>query len=193
MRFSIIYIFLFFLLASNNSIAQSNDTLKITKVDSLANKKATKKAIYSRARRATIMSAVVPGLGQAYNKKYWKLPIIYVALGGLGYWGINNHVQYKYYSDNLKAEYDEDANTINTTPYSPSQLIVQKNYYKKFRDIAIMGGAVVYALNIIDANVDAHLKTFDVSDDLSMKVKPYYNLNYDNTLQTGLTLKLNFK
>lgn len=139
------------------------------------------------------MSAIVPGLGQAYNKKYWKIPIIYAALGGLGYWGINNHVQYKHYSDNLKAEYDDDPSTFNSTPYSSNQLIILKNDHKKFRDIAILAGAVVYALNIIDANVDAHLKTFDVSDDLSMKIKPYYHLNYDNTLQTGLTLKLNIK
>jgi len=192
-RFSIIYILLFFSIEIKIAIAQKTDSLKVIKGDSLANKKAIKKAIYSDARKATIMSAVIPGLGQTYNKKYWKIPIIYAALGGLGYWGINNHIQYKYYSDNLRAEYDDDATTTNSTPYSPDQLIVQKNYYKKFRDIAIMGGALVYALNIIDANVDAHLKTFDVSDDLSMKIKPYYNLNYDNTLQTGLTLKLNFK
>ena len=193
MRFQIIYILLFFSLASNVSVAQSNDSLKFSKSDTVAAKKATKKAIYSRARRATVMSAIVPGLGQAYNKKYWKIPVIYAALGGLSYWGVNNHVQYKYYSDNLRALHDEDPNTINSTPYDSGQLITLKNDYKKFRDIAIIAGTVVYALNIIDANVDAHLKTFDVSDDLSMKVKPYYNLNYDNTLQTGLTLKLNFK
>lgn len=184
---------MFFSIANNIAIAQKTDSLKVIQVDSLANKKAVRKAIYSDARKATIMSAVLPGLGQAYNKKYWKIPIIYAALGGLGYWGVNNHVQYKYYSDNLRAMHDDDASTINSTPYNSDQLIVQKNYYKKFRDIAIMAGAVVYALNIIDANVDAHLKTFDVSDNLSMKVKPYYNLNYDNTLQTGLTLKLSFK
>lgn len=184
---------MFLSLATNIAIAQSNDSLKVTRIDSLANKKATRKAIYSSARKATIMSTIVPGLGQAYNKKYWKMPIIYAALGGLGYWGITNHREYKYYSDNLRNEADNDPTTINATRYSQSQLTSEKNYYKKFRDIAIVAGAVVYALNIIDANVDAHLKTFDVSDDLSLKIKPYYNLNYDNTLQTGLTLKLNFK
>lgn len=175
------------------SKAQVADSTRFFKPDSVQVKKAQKKAIYSSARKATIMSAVVPGLGQAYNKKYWKIPVIYAALGGLGYWGINNHQQYKYYSNNLRALYDEDPNTTNITPYNSSQLIAQKNYYKKYRDIAIMAGVVVYAINIIDANVDAHLKTFDVSDDLSLKVNPYYNLNYDNTIQTGLSLKLNFK
>lgn len=139
------------------------------------------------------MSAVVPGLGQIYNKKYWKTPIIYAALGGLSYWGISNHIKYKYYSDNLRAIYDEDESTTNTTFYSDAQLIALKRDYKKYRDIAIMAGAFVYILNIIDANVDAHLKTFDVTDDLSLQLKPYTGFDYRNTLQTGVTLKLTFK
>lgn len=139
------------------------------------------------------MSAIVPGLGQVYNKKYWKTPVIYAALGGLGYWGISNHVKYKYYSDNLRAIYDDDESTVNTTFYSDAQLIALKRDFKKYRDIAIMAGALVYVLNIIDANVDAHLKTFDVSDDLSLKLKPYTGFDYKNNLQTGITLKLSFK
>lgn len=173
--------------------AQKTDTAFVVKPDSAKTKKATKKAIYSRARKATIMSAVFPGLGQIYNRKYWKAPIIYAALGGLAYWGINNHTQYKYYSDNLKAIYDDNPDTENETLYTETQLITQKNYYKKYRDMAIMIGALAYAINIVDANVDAHLKTFDVSDDLSLKIKPYYNINYNSTLQTGLTLKLSLK
>jgi hypothetical protein len=173
--------------------AQKTDSSFVVKPDSAKQKKATKKAIYSRARKATIMSAVFPGLGQIYNRKYWKAPVIYAALGGLAYWGINNHTQFKYYSDNLKAIYDDDPSTENQTLYSDAQLITQKNYYRKYRDMAMMLGTLVYVINIIDANVDAHLKSFDVSDDLSLKVKPYYNINYNSTLQTGLTLKLSFK
>jgi len=93
----------------------------------------------------------------------------------------------------LRAENDDDPNTLNQTRYSSDQLISQKNYYKKFRDMSIIFGSLVYALNIIDANVDAHLKTFDVSDDLSLQIKPYSNFDYNNKLQTGLTLKLKFK
>ncbi len=154
----------------------------------------SRKAIYSSARNASIMSACLPGLGQAYNKKYWKMPIIYAALGGIAYWGINNQKQYKLYSNNLHAIYDDDPETNNTTIYTdPTQLVTQKKYYRKYRDMAIMLGSLVYIINIIDANVDAHLKTFDVSDDLSMQLKPYSNLDYNNKLQAGLTLKLNFK
>jgi hypothetical protein len=185
-----LYLIFAFFVFSKTFYAQ---TIPAQNSDTLEAKKVNKKAIYSRARKATIMSAVMPGLGQLYNRKYWKAPIVYAAIGGIGYWGITNHVEYKYYSDNLKAEYDNDPNTINVTRYSSDQLISQKNYYKKFRDMSIILGSLVYLVNILDANVDAHLKTFDVSDDLSLQVKPYSNIDFTNKLQTGLTLKLNFK
>ncbi len=171
----------------------SSSCLYSQQQDTVVKSKEVKKAIYGSARKATIMSAVVPGLGQVYNRKYWKVPVIYAALGGLGYWAISNQIKYKYYSNNLAAIWDDDVNTINTSGYSSDQLVTEKRASKKYRDIAIMVGALVYLINIIDANVDAHLKTFDVSDDLSLQVKPYGNLDYNNNLQTGLTLKLNFK
>lgn len=165
----------------------------VFKKDSIKAKRAVNKAIYSSARKATIMSAIFPGLGQAYNKKYWKMPIIYSALGGIAYWGISNQTKYKYYSKYLSYQNDDNSETINTTGYTTDQLITQKRYYRKYRDMAIMTGAFVYLINIIDANVDAHLKTFDVSDDLSLQVNPYSNFDYNNKLQAGLTLKLKFK
>ncbi|MCC6180466.1 MAG: hypothetical protein IT237_01390 [Bacteroidia bacterium] len=189
-----IYILLLFFFASSFCVAQQSDSLRLSyQHDSIQKKRAVKKAIYSTARKATIMSACLPGLGQIYNKKYWKAPVIYVALGGLAYWGISNHTKYKYYSNNLRAIYDDDPNTNNNTLYSSDQLITQKKYYEKYRNMAILAGALVYALNIIDANVDAHLKTFDVSDDLSLQLKPYYHLNYNHNWQTGVSIKLTFK
>ena len=185
---------LFFVFVCSSVQAQYDDSLKNKiRKDSIHAKQVLKKAIYSSARKASIMSACLPGLGQIYNKKYWKAPVIYVALGGIGYWGITNQIKYKYYSNNLKAIYDDDESTINTTLYSSDQLVTQKRYYRKYRDMAVILGALVYFVNIIDANVDAHLKTFDVSDDLSMQIKPYSNFDYNNKLQAGLTLKLKFK
>lgn len=184
----------FFIFVSLSLNAQQNDSLRFAyKNDSIQSKRAVNKAIYGNARKATIMSACFPGLGQIYNRKYWKAPVIYVALGGIGYWGVTNQIKYKYYSTNIKAIHDEDANTINETLYSSDQLITQKKYYQKYRDISIMLGALVYLVNIIDANVDAHLRTFDVSDDLSLQVNPYSNFDYNNKLQAGLSLKLKFK
>ena len=89
--------------------AQQNDSIyREYKKDSVQAKRAVKKSIYGNARKATIMSACFPGLGQIYNRKYWKAPVIYVALGGIGYWGITNQVKYKYYSNNLRAANDDD-------------------------------------------------------------------------------------
>lgn len=185
---------LFFVFVCTSVQAQQNDSLRNEiKADSIKSKRAVNKAIYSSARKASIMSACLPGLGQAYNKKYWKVPVIYAVLGGIGYWGITNQTQFKFYSDNLKALHDDNASTINSTLYSSDQLVTQKRYYRKYRDMAVILGVLVYLVNIVDANVDAHLKTFDVSDDLSLQVKPYSNLDYNNKLQAGLTLKLNFK
>lgn len=185
---------LFFVIVCTSVQAQQNDSIRNNfREDSIQSKRAVNKAIYSDARKASIMSACLPGLGQVYNKKYWKVPVIYAALGGLGYWGITNQTQLKFYSNNLSAENDEDPSTLNTSGYNTDQLITQKRYYRKYRDIAVIAGILVYLINIVDANVDAHLKTFDVSDDLSVQLKPYSNLDYTNKLQAGLTLKLNFK
>ncbi len=142
------------------------------------------------------MSALLPGLGQAYNKKYLKIPLIYAGLGGFGYMFVTNNQQYNFYRKNLIAENDEDPNTINTTRYSSDQLQVQKVSYRKNRDLAAIGIAVFYVLNIIDANVDAHLKTFDVSDDLSMNIRPWHSVYSNGTgfsTATGISIKLNFK
>lgn len=190
MKYSYLYLILTLFLSTGQFCAQNR--LETTS-DTVEVKKLNKKAIYSRARKATIMSAVMPGLGQIYNKKYWKAPIIYAAVGGIAYWGITNHNEYKYYSDNLRAEFDNDPNTINETRYSSDQLVSQKNYYKKFRDMSVIFGSLVYLVNILDANVDAHLKTFDVSDDLSLQLKPYSGFDFQNKLQTGVTVKLKFK
>lgn len=182
-----------------NTLPGKKDSLKTAQVkvaqnDSLKTKKEVKKAIYGKARTAALLSAIVPGAGQAYNRQYWKMPIVYAALGGLGYWAYNSNKNYRFYSNGLRAYYDDDPNTVNNTGYNdPSQIIVQKNQYKKTRDMAIIFCSVVYIVNIIDANVAAHLKTFDVSDDLSLQFKPWYNLGYRNDFQTGLSIKLTFK
>jgi len=157
-----------------------------------------KKAIYGSARKAAIMSACLPGLGQIYNHKVWKVPIIYAALGGLTYGFIQNNKQYNYYRKNLIALNDGDSSTNNTTPLTQHGLVAQKNSYRRYRDLCIIGGVVVYVLNIIDANVDAHLRTFDVSDDLSLRIKPYTNFNMmsgpgNGSIQNGLSFQLTFK
>jgi hypothetical protein len=185
---SILFLFSLCVLSQFTGTAQE-DTVR-------TEKKLNKKAIYGNARKATVMSAILPGLGQAYNRKWWKIPIVYAGLGGFGYLFYSNQTSYSYYSKNLRAVYDEDPETVNETEYNGDQLLVLKNDHRKYRDLGFIGMAVIYAFNIIDANVDAHLKTFDVSDDLSLSIRPYsnfYGVNNSIGMQNGLSLSLNFK
>lgn len=146
------------------------------------------------ARKASLYSAILPGLGQGYNKKYWKIPVIYAGLGGFAYLFYTNQQEYTYYRKNLLAETDTDPNTSNEiVGYDISGLQAEKLRYKKLRDFGIIGCSLVYVFNIIDANVDAHLKTFDVSDNLSMEFKPKLILTAFNEPAVGLGIKLNFK
>jgi hypothetical protein len=158
--------------------------------DSLEKVREHNRHIYSAPRRASIMSGLLPGLGQVYNRKYWKVPVIYAGLGAFGYMFKVNNDNYWFYRRNLIAEYDGDPETVNATFYSGEQLQSQKLYYRRFRDFAAIGIGLLYILNIIDANVDAHLRTFDVSDDLSFSVTPLFGFPAAKT--TGIMLKLQF-
>lgn len=186
---------LFLIYFTCNVNAQTKDSLSLS-ADSIRKAKEIKKENYFAPRRASILSALLPGLGQAYNKKYWKIPIIYAGIGGFGYMFAFNNKEYNYYRKNLIAVNDEDPRTANETAYSSEQLQTLKNEYKKSRDLAIIGIAVIYFLNIIDANVDAHLKTFDVTDDLSIHLDPWqsvYQRQNGYGVASGLSLKINFK
>ena len=191
-KFFYILTFLFF----TNLTGAQNDSIAST-IDSNAITKKENKAIYSSARKASILSAIIPGLGQAYNKKYWKIPIVYAGIGGFGYMFLSNNKQYNLYRANVKAYNDDDPTTVPGLPqYSSDQSQTLKLQYRKYRDFAVIGFSLVYLINIIDANVDAHLKTFDVSDDLSINIDPWqstYQANSGIRTATGLSLKFNFK
>lgn len=139
-------------------------------------------------KKATIYSAILPGLGQAYNKKYWKIPLIYAGFGTIGYFiGWNNGFYGTYklaYSDltdgdpNTTSYLDLDAakyyDLENPTDYDnfKTGLSKQSDYYRRNRDLLIIGMLGFYGLNIIDASVDAHLFDFDISEDLTMNWQP---------------------
>ena len=127
-------------------------------------------------RKATIYSAVLPGAGQAYNKKYWKIPIIYAGFGALTYFVVTNNSEYKTYEEGYKFRLDGDVTTTDDFVgiYTDEDLVTLKNFYRRNRDLSVIGMSLLYVLNIIDASVDAHLFYFDVSDQLSMNVTPSY-------------------
>ena len=152
--------------------------------------------------RAAFYSAVLPGLGQAYNKKYWKIPIVYAALGTGIYFYIDNTNEYNRYRDAFKSrlagfETDEfwgtdlDDNPLSSPNISNDGLIRAQRTLRRNREISILVTLGIYALNIIDANVDAHLLQYNVDENLA--VKPHFKFNeLEATTNLGLTLDFKF-
>jgi hypothetical protein len=141
-------------------------------------------------RKATLLSAALPGAGQIYNKKLWKAPIVWGGLAGCIY-AINYNTEiFKEVKADLIAEVDGDPLTINTSGFSASFLSSEVDRWARYRDISWMCLGAVYVLNILDAHVDAHLFYFDVNEDLSLHILPYTIFSFGNN--TGLTLSLNF-
>ncbi|HEY4800049.1 MAG TPA: DUF5683 domain-containing protein [Bacteroidia bacterium] len=151
---------------------------------------AVKKHFHS-PKKAMIFSACLPGLGQVYNKKYWKVPIIYAAFGTTLYFAdYNNKFYHKYRTAYINKDYTIDGSN---PPYTDASLRVMLDSYHKNRDLFIIITGLVYTLNVVDAYVDAHLTTFDVSDNLSMTVFPSINLQAArNNPSMGLTVALRF-
>jgi len=139
-----------------------------------------------RPRKAALMSTIVPGLGQVYNRQYWKVPIIYAGGIALIYLLSSNESQLKHY----KHLYDT------TSASNASYLAVyqtQEDYYHKNRDLCAVLLLGLYGLNIIDANVSAHLREFNIDEKLSLKFKPLFYAKYNSQFVAGLTVNLVFK
>ncbi len=157
---------------------QPGDTIN-KKIDSVIKTHSPKIA----ARR----SALIPGWGQAYNKKYWKIPIVYGALGvsaGFFVYNMNSYRDLRFaYAAKFKASLppgqrdSTDYSKIkpNLEPLDQETLRYYRNEFRRDVDYSVLAFLILWGLNVIDATVDAHLKTFDVSPDLSLKVKPGYS------------------
>jgi hypothetical protein len=125
--------------------------------------------------KAAIFSAILPGLGQAYNKKYWKIPIIYVGFGVFGYFIVSNNKEFKTFKEAYIYTANGDTSYTDNPyvgRYDASKLKEGMTYYQRNRDLSIILGCLWYTLNILEAYVDAHFFTYDISDDISMHVGP---------------------
>ncbi|HAA17601.1 MAG TPA: hypothetical protein DCR93_19860 [Cytophagales bacterium] len=118
------------------------------------------------ARKAGMLSAALPGLGQAYNGRYWKIPLVYGAFGGAGYLAWFYHQLYEDNLVNLLYEIDGDVDTFNLSGVGESTLRTRVNTYRRSRDYMYIGIGLVYLLSIAEAHIDAQLKGFDLEDDL---------------------------
>lgn len=145
--------------------------------------------------RAAFYSAVLPGLGQAYNKKYWKIPIVYAAIGTGVYFVVDNQQEYDRYRTAYKARLygrpDEFDGTDGNPYLSEDGLIRAQEVLKKNRDLAIFITLGLYALNIIEANVDAHLDDRAFNRNLSLKPSLYLD-PMDNKTVAGVHLTWDF-
>jgi len=143
------------------------DTLIIEQAEALPAEDTT----FHSPKKATLYTAILPGLGQIYNRKYWKVPIVYVGIGTLIYFIDYNS---KYYKDLKEAMIDfPDYNSA----YYPEDLTYEqleqgKDYFKRWRDLSIIGTVGFYVLQIIDASVDAHLYNWEVGEDISLQIEP---------------------
>lgn len=167
--------------------------------------KVKKPVVEHSPRRATIYSAVLPGLGHIYNRKYWKVPLVYGGFATLGYFiNFNNGEYIKFrqaYSDIIDNDPSTDSYVkLVTDPrrLEPDKILQlteslrnAKDYWRRNRDLVVIGTVVFYAVNIIDASVDAHFFNFDISDDLTFNWVPAPMMCMDNKL-IGIHCKFTF-
>lgn len=178
-------IYLVILFTSLQSFAQ-NGTSSVVKKDSI-NHHSPKKAV--------LMSAILPGLGQVYNKKYWKVPLVYAGISALLYYELKNNSNYLMFRSayNIKKGTEEGTIPDEINFLDEQALQTWREKYRRSRDLCIIGLFGIYIINIIDANVDAYLFDFDVSDDLSLRIEPTIlnTANY-NTASVGLKFSIKF-
>ena len=214
-----LFLLCFFLLFLNLGISQEEDENKAqeppptTEIDSLATDMeeqgiTVQEVTFEKKRinplapsKAAFYSAIPPGLGQIYNKRYWKVPIVYGAIGtGIYVYSINN-TEYRKARDAFKRRRagftDDEFYDINGDGVGPDisseALQDAQEARQRDRDLALVITIALYALNIIDANVDAHLKQYNVDDDLSLDFKPYLDLNpWTNEPNYGMALVIKF-
>ena len=188
----------FFILISAQLFAQKTTAVKGTDSTKKRNTNIFAKPDTSKAyspRIATYRSAILPGWGQYTNKKYWKIPVVYAALGTTAYIFFRNKKQYREARDSYTNAIDGNpANDyLIPQPYftikdQPERIKTFRNQVRQNLDYTVLVFIVFWGLNVVDATVDAHLKTFDVSDDLSLQIKPGYS-QLANT--NGISIVLN--
>jgi len=183
--FILVSLFLFQL----NDTAAQKSTFKTILPDSLFEKQHS-------PTKAAIMSACLPGLGQIYNKKYWKVPIVYAGLGVLGYFIVSNSQEYSKYKGAYIASVNNDtigAYQDLVKKYTAEDLLGAREYYRRNLEISCLLTGLWYILNIVDAAVDAHLFTYNISKDLSLKVDPVLmDPGISRNVTSGIRLSLRF-
>ena len=160
---------------------ETSDTVKVEKI-----------RIHSPT-MAALFSTFVPGLGQAYNKKYWKVPIVYAAIGGTMSLALSNHKDFKDFKAAYALRVDEDATTKDKYEgiLSDNALKANMEYHQRSRDLSYIFMGLFYVFNIVDAAVDANLFYFPKNDNLSFNIQPSLELTNNNDISKGFKLVIN--
>lgn len=145
-----------------------------------------------RPAKASFFSAVLPGLGQIYNKKYWKVPLVYAAIGTSLYFYLDNQKKYNIYRTEYKNRLEgvKKSDEI-LSKLSENTLITAQKFYQRNRDLSTLFMVAFYALNIIDANTDAHLSQFNVNEKLTFNTNINHSIEFTET-NFGLGLIYSF-
>lgn len=148
------------------------------------------------AKKATLFSAIVPGWGQAYNKKFWKVPIVWAGMGAIGYFIYDNSANYNLFKE-MYITISENPDTLipygngNYSKANKADLLTGIGIFRKNRDLSVIVLFAWWGLNIVDANVDGHFFNFDVNEDLSLRFEPASWWVPGNRKAYGLNLVLN--
>jgi hypothetical protein len=150
--------------------------------------------------KAALSALIFPGGGQLYNRKWWKVPIVFAGFGTLGYIIVDNNKKYKLYRDAYIERYKGDKSEASLYEQFPfiDQLRIRREFWRRNRDFSIILTSLFYGITILDATVDAHLYNFNVTDDLDGSIKPTLGMTSDfsgqkNSLTPGLSLTFSFK
>ncbi len=186
MKIKLPYLFILGLFASTLSLKAQSDTSAVDP-----------NFVAHSPKKASLLSVVLPGAGQVYNKKYWKVPIVYGAIGASLYFAFDQRRQFEEFKEAYLFRVDDDPLTTDDKyegVYTDQNLLTLIENHRRNRDLMFVLAGFSYMLNIVDAAVDAHLYYFDVSDDLQASFRPKvlydpYNRNYT----TGIQLNIKFK
>ena len=195
----VLLILFLFLSCLTVSFSQENETPKETTVEDMEENFVKVQDTIATAplnilgpAKAAFYSAILPGAGQAYNKKYWKIPLVYAAIGIPVYFFIANDREYDRFRDAYKNRIAgiDDSNT-EFANLSNESLIRAQRTLRRNKELALLLALGGYALNIIDANVDAHLLQYNVDENLAIRPHLKYN-EFENSSNLGLTLNFKF-
>jgi len=143
--------------------------------------------------RSALLSAVLPGMGQIYNKQYWKVPVIYVGLASFAHFISYNNDLYHAFRNAAISNSNGLGNPFAEVSSSQTTVIRNRDSFRRNRDFLIILGSVFYLLNIVDAHVSAHLEEFNVNDDLALTIEPSMQSTAMNSTAIGASLILRIK